>query len=63
MEPIYLIPLAVIWLILVIVALADISRRDNSQVRGDKKWIWVLVIIFVNTLGPIIYLLAGRKDT
>ncbi|GGH29022.1 PLDc N-terminal domain-containing protein [Paenibacillus segetis] len=63
MELIYIIPLVVIWLILIITALADISRRDSTQVRGEKKWIWELIIIFIATIGPITYLLAGRKET
>lgn len=55
-----IIPLLVIQLVLMTVALVDLSRRE--QVRGGKKWIWVLVIIFVNTIGPIVYLVAGRTE-
>jgi uncharacterized membrane protein YhaH (DUF805 family) len=55
----YLIPVLVIQLILMISALVDIIRREHT--RGPK-WIWVLVILFVNFIGPIIYFVAGRKE-
>lgn len=54
-----LIPLILIQLVLIVFALADLLRRDNT--RGPK-WVWVLVIIFVNMIGPIIYLLVGRDE-
>lgn len=54
-----LIPILIIQLVLVIFALIDLVRRD--QTRGPK-WVWVLVILFINMIGPIIYFLAGRED-
>ncbi len=41
------------------VALADLYRRDQSEVRGKKSW-WV-ALSFVNFFGPIAYLVAGRR--
>lgn len=55
-----LVPVAVIQIGLLVIALRDLIRR--RQVVGGNKWIWALVIIFVNFIGPIIYLLAGRKE-
>jgi hypothetical protein len=55
----YLAPLVLIQLILVVVSLLDLSRRTTT--RGPK-WLWVLIIVFVNFIGPIIYLVAGRED-
>jgi len=55
----YLIPVLVIQLVLMISALVDLIRREHT--RGPK-WIWVLVILFVNYIGPIIYFVAGRKE-
>ena len=54
-----LIPVVLIQLGLMIAALVDLLRRE--QTRGPK-WAWVLVILFVNMIGPIIYFIAGRKD-
>lgn len=39
-------------------ALVDLARRDS--VRGGKKWVWALVILFGNLPGAIAYLVAGR---
>ena len=55
----YLIPVLIIQLVLMISALVDLIRREHT--RGPK-WVWVLVILFVNYIGPIIYFVAGRKD-
>lgn len=54
-----LIPIILIQLALVIAALWDLIRREKT--RGSK-WLWVIVILFLNTLGPIIYFLVGRDD-
>lgn len=56
-----LLPLIILELILVIVALVDLSKRDKSSLRGENKLVWVLVILFISTIGPIIYLVMGRK--
>ena len=55
----YLIPLLILNFAIMIVALVDIARRESTK---GPKWIWVLVILFVNTIGPIIYLVAGRDE-
>ena len=54
-----LIPVILIQLTLVVFALADLLRRENT--RGPK-WVWALVILFVNMIGPIIYFLVGRDE-
>jgi hypothetical protein len=53
-----LIPIILLELGLVIAALVDLSRREKT--RGPK-WVWVLVILFISTIGPIVYFLAGRE--
>lgn len=52
-------PLVVIQLGLMAFALFDLSRR--SATRGPK-WVWALVIIFVNVIGPIVYFVVGRGE-
>ena len=52
-------PLLVLQLVLAAVAIVDIVR--SYETRGPK-WVWVLVSLFVNTLGPIAYFLFGRKS-
>ena len=55
----YLIPILILQLALIVIALSDLIRREKT--RGPK-WIWVLVILFINLIGPIIYLLLGREE-
>ncbi|WP_214774753.1 PLD nuclease N-terminal domain-containing protein [Exiguobacterium sp. s37] len=52
-----LLPVLILQLILLVVALIDLFKRD---VTNGPKWIWLLVIVFINILGPIIYFLWGR---
>jgi hypothetical protein len=54
-----LIPILVIQLGLIVAALIDLARRPVT--RGPK-WLWVVVILFVNFIGPIIYFLVGREE-
>jgi Phospholipase_D-nuclease N-terminal len=46
---------------LVSIAMRDLSRRPIDQVVFGRKWVWVAVILLMNTLGPVIYLAAARK--
>jgi hypothetical protein len=55
----YLIPVVFVQLILLVVALLDLLKREKT--RGPK-WVWVLVILFVNLFGPIIYFVFGRDN-
>ena len=54
-----LIPVILIELGLMVTALVDLIRR--AQTRGPK-WVWALVIVLINFIGPIIYFVAGRKE-
>jgi len=54
-----LIPLILIQVTLMIIALLDLSRRE--RLRGPR-WAWVLVVVFVNVVGPILYFVLGRED-
>lgn len=54
-------PLAALELILIIVALADLVRREPDQVNGSKV-MWTLIIVFISTIGPICYFILGRKE-
>jgi hypothetical protein len=57
-----LLPLVVIELGLVVFSLVDLFKPER-RVVGDNKLVWALVIVLVGTIGPIVYLLAGRKQT
>lgn len=55
----FIIPVILLDLVLVVVALVDLARRERTK---GPKWVWALVILFVTTFGPIIYLLFGREE-
>lgn len=56
----FLIPLGVLQVVLLVVALVDLVKRE--RVRGGNKVVWGVVIVLVNIIGPIVYLLAGRLE-
>jgi len=55
----YMAPLILLGAVLLVVALVDLAKR--KRVTGGNKVIWVL-IIFIQIIGPVIYLIAGRKE-
>lgn len=57
-----ILPLIIIEFVLKIVALRDIARRDHALIAGKNKFVWVLVVLFISTLGPVIYFVGGRRD-
>jgi drug/metabolite transporter (DMT)-like permease len=55
----YIIPLIILQLILLIVALADLIKRERT--RGPK-WLWAILIVFGELIGPLLSLIIGRED-
>jgi hypothetical protein len=56
----FIIPLILLQLILMVIALVDISRRE--KLRWLPKWAWVLIVIFGEMIGPIVYFIFGREE-
>ena len=56
-----IVPLVLIELGLLVFAVWDLLKMDR-QVRGGSKGMWAVIIVFVNVIGPILYLLVGRVD-
>ena len=54
-----LIPVVILELGLMIFAIIDLIRRERTK---GPKWVWALVIIFVNFFRPIIYFIFGREE-
>jgi hypothetical protein len=46
---------------LIIWALVVLFRTPEERVQLGKRWIWVLIILFLNPIGAIVFLIAGRK--
>ncbi|HBZ09824.1 MAG TPA: transcriptional regulator [Bacillus bacterium] len=51
-------PIIVLDLILVITALISCLKEQNTN---GPKWVWVLIILFINLIGPVLYFIIGRK--
>lgn len=58
-EIILLLLLSVFLFILPIIALVDIVK---NEFEGNNKIVWVLIVIFFNIIGSILYFLIGRKQ-
>jgi Phospholipase_D-nuclease N-terminal len=56
----FIIPLLLLQLILMIIALVDLRKRE--KVRWIPKWGWVIIIILGELLGPILYFVLGREE-
>ncbi len=55
----FLIPVILIELGLMIFALTDLIRRERTK---GPKWMWTILIVLVQIIGPVVYLLAGREE-
>lgn len=55
-----LIPIVVIQYILAIVALIHLLKHPHY--RFGNKIIWILVVLFVQFIGPILYFTVGRRE-
>jgi hypothetical protein len=54
--------IALIEIGLIIFSIYDLTRSER-RVRGDSKVLWVIVILFFNLLGPLLYLSVGREPS
>ena len=47
---------------LLVYALVDLSRRPAGAVAGSSRLLWLLLCVFVQMIGPILYLAVGRRQ-
>ena len=52
-------PIGILQLILLIVAGVDLIKIEKTN---GPKWLWVIIILFVNIIGPILYFVIGRRS-
>ena len=55
-----IIPLILVEIGLMAFALYDLVRR--KRVKGGNKWVWGVIIVVVNLIGPILYFVIGREE-
>ncbi|PKO00627.1 MAG: transcriptional regulator [Chloroflexi bacterium HGW-Chloroflexi-4] len=54
-----LIPIVLLEFGLMIAALVDVIRREKTK---GPKWVWIIVVVFINLIGPIVYFIFGRDE-
>ena len=54
-----LLPIILIQLALMIFALVDLIKNPNPN---GPKWMWALIIVLINIIGPIVYFVIGRRN-
>lgn len=54
-----ILPVIAIGMLLVLIALIDLYKHRKTR---ENVLIWTMIILFANTLGPILYFVIGRKD-
>jgi hypothetical protein len=52
--------LAIVHFVGQLLALLDILRREDAQLLGDSRLLWVLIVIFV-PFGWLFYFIVGRR--
>jgi hypothetical protein len=55
-----LVPLVLIQIILMVSALVSIFRHTSYKM--GTRVLWVVVVVVVNTIGPILYFVLGRTE-
>jgi uncharacterized membrane protein YhaH (DUF805 family) len=55
----FLLPIFLIQVTLMVFALVDLVRREHTK---GPKWMWALIVIFINIIGPVVYLFVGREE-
>ena len=55
-----ILPIILVGTLLVLITLIDLYRHRKTR---KNALLWMLIILFVNTIGPILYFVIGRKDS
>ena len=56
---IMLIPIFIVQFCLIVYAILQLNKYG---VKNFTKTTWLIIIILINTIGPILYLLIGRNS-
>lgn len=54
----FLWPVLVLQFILAIVALIAWFKTDEMK---GPRWMWLLIILFANLIGPVLFFIIGRR--
>jgi hypothetical protein len=53
--------ISLIYIGIMVWAIADIALMDNSRVRGLPKFGWILLVVMLPLIGSILWLVIGRE--
>ncbi|KGP73713.1 PLDc N-terminal domain-containing protein [Pontibacillus yanchengensis] len=53
-----IIPVMILELILLTVAIVDLVKRTETN---GPKWLWLIIILGFNLVGPVVYFIIGRR--
>ncbi|MBU5671592.1 PLDc N-terminal domain-containing protein [Paenibacillus brevis] len=56
----FILPLFVIQLALALTALVHVLRHPHY--RFGTKGLWIIIVLLLNTIGPIVYFVFGRGE-
>lgn len=56
----FLIPIIILELALAITALVHVLKHPNY--KFGNKILWIVVVLFIQIIGPVVYFLFGRGD-
>lgn len=56
----FLVPLIILQFILAITALVHVLK--NPKYRFGNKIMWIVVVLFIQIIGPVVYFAFGRGD-
>lgn len=56
----FIIPLVIAQFALAIAALVHVLR--HPKYRFGNKVIWIIIVLFVNIVGPVLYFAIGRGE-
>lgn len=54
-----LLPVLLIQIALMFFTLVDLIKNPDPK---GPKWMWGIIIVVVNIIGPILYLVIGRRN-
>ncbi len=47
--------------LLLVIGFVVLVRTPTERVQFGRKWPWVLIMLCLNMIGPILFLVAGRR--
>ena len=56
----FLIPVIILELVLMVTALVHVVRHPDY--RFGNRIFWILIVIFIQFLGPVVYFVFGSGD-